>query len=135
MTGRTILSILAKQTVSRAQMGMSTTRFSLVTGDDRAARFSIGAAPAGLSVALSSNYTLVSNDDGNRYFCTGAPTLTVNSSLPTNFGVAVFGAANFTAGSGVTITDNRLTINGATTYQCVLVPAPTANAYILEGNK
>lgn len=130
-----ILSILVKQTVSRAQMGLSPTRFSLITGDDRAARFSIGAAPAGLSVALSSNYTLVSNDDGNRYFCMGAPTITVSSSLPANFGIAVFGAVNFTAGSGVTITDNRLTINGATTYQCVLIPAPTVNSYILEGNK
>ena len=130
-----ILSILVKQTVSRAQMGLSPTRFSLITGDDRAARFSIGAAPAGLSVALSSNYNLVSNDDGNRYFCTGAPTITVSSSLPANFGVAVFGAVNFTAGSGVTITDNRLTINGATTYQCVLIPAPTVNSYVLEGNK
>ncbi len=130
-----ILSILVKQTVSRAQMGLSPTRFSLITGDDRAARFSIGAAPAGLSVALSSNYTLVSNDDGNRYFCTGAPTITVSSSLPANFGIAVFGAVNFTAGSGVTITDNRLTINGSTTYQCVLIPAPTVNSYILEGNK
>lgn len=129
------MSILVKQTVNRAQLGMSPTRFNLVIGDERAARLSIGAAPAGLSVALSSNYTLVSNDDGNRYFCTGAPTITVTSALPANFGVAVFGAVNFTAGSGVTITDNRLTINGATTYQCVLIPAPTVNSYILEGNK
>jgi hypothetical protein len=128
-------SLLRRKVVSRIDLGVSETRNKVLVGTEPEARSAIKAAPSGLSVSLAANYTLTENDDGNRYFCSANPTITVPSNLPPSFGIAIFGAASISPQAGVSITDNRLVLSGTTNYSCVLIPGVAANSYIIEGNK
>ena len=129
------MSLFSRKSLRPSDVGVPGDREALLTGSLQSARQAIGAAPGGSSIILSANYTLTSIDDGNRFFCSATPTVSVPKNLVGNFGAAFFGAVNFTALTGVTLQDNRLEITGATNFSCVLIPTPAANSYLIEGNK
>lgn len=75
---------------------------------------------------------LVPADDGATLICATAQSATVNSGMPTRFGVAVKGPISWVAGSGVAINDVRTT--GAANPWCALVQTGP-NSYDVVGGR
>lgn len=101
-------------------------------GGTAAQKSAFQASVSGDVSAVAASRSLASDDDGDRLHCAAGITVTVPSGLGSKFGCAIYGPVTVAAGSGVTLTDQR--VSGAANPICAIEPTPTANVYLLIGS-
>lgn len=109
----------------------------LILGNQSVNTFTVVQPPASDGSAPTTeaaDRALTVADSSGILVCAANRAFTVNTGMPASFGPSAVGAGvvTFTAGTGVTITDNRTT--GATNPSCCLVPVG-ANTYYVVGSK